>query len=272
MISLTSIITAIKGASLATKIGLGVGAVAVVAGGTAGTVAIINNANGTPETQQITSEFQNDDNSSSEQNNTQVGETGEPEDDEGKDDQSTNEVKPDNTTSTNNNSQTATPKPNNNASNQSSSNNSSTSKPSTPAQTQPSQPSQPAQPSQPSQPAQPSQPSQPTKKPDYNLNDRYVAGYYTYPFYIYDPNGLDLQQCTKVEEKSYFAVVKFSGGGELFKATWPKYLEYAQAKGYNTYECLGMGSSPSTWETVVSEGLALDEAKCAQYGLSCGRW
>ena len=42
MISFTSIITTIKGLSLATKVGLGVGAVAVVAGGTAGTVAIIN--------------------------------------------------------------------------------------------------------------------------------------------------------------------------------------------------------------------------------------
>ena len=42
MISFTSILTTIKGLSLATKVGLGVGAVAVVAGGAAGTVAIIN--------------------------------------------------------------------------------------------------------------------------------------------------------------------------------------------------------------------------------------
>lgn len=264
MISFTSIITAIKGASIATKIGLGVGATVIVAGGAVGTVIIVNNASHrTAEERQIVSEKQNEDKPSSEQNDTQNEDVGEPKDDTKSDGQATNDKRNDNA---NSNSQSASQKPTTNSSTSSKPNNtggSSTSKPSTPAPTQPTKPTQPSQPSQPTQPA---------KKPDYNLNDKYVAGYETYPLYTYDPNGPDLQQCTKVEEKSFFAVVKFSGGGELFRATWPKYLEYAKSKGYNTYECLGAGSAPTTWEAVVEAGLALDEAKCQQYGLSCGRW
>ena len=42
MINFTSILTTIKGMNLAVKIGIGASAVAVVAGGTAGTVTIIN--------------------------------------------------------------------------------------------------------------------------------------------------------------------------------------------------------------------------------------
>lgn len=264
MISFTSIITAIKGASIATKIGLGIGATAIVAGGAVGAVMIINNASHrTAEEQQIVSEKQDEGKLSSDQNDTQNEGTGASKDDTKSDDQATNDKRSDNA---NGNSQSASQKPTANSSTSSKPNNtgsSSSSKPSTPAPTQPTEPAQ---------PNQPSQPTQPTKKPDYNLNDRYVAGYETYPFYTYDPNGPDLQQCTKVEEKSFFAVVKFSGGGELFRATCPKYLEYAKSKGYNTYECLGMGSAPTTWEAVVEAGLALDEAKCQQYGLSCGRW
>lgn len=248
MISLTSIITAIRGASLATKIGLSVGAVAVVASGTAGTVAIINNASRTPETQQITSESQNDDNSSSEQNNTQVGETGEPEDDEEKDDQPTNEVKPNNTTSTNNNnSQTAIPKPNNNASNQSNSNNTPTSKPSTPA------PSQPTQPSKPSQPAQPSQPSQPTKKPDYNLNDNYTIAYCfaaiggsTSNFYAVNKNS---------ETATNSCVAKMISSAR-------NHSEYSNMSDDDIFAEIGGGGYSGQ----------LTEAECSKNGLSCGRW
>lgn len=194
MISLTSIITAIKGASIATKIGLSVGAVVVVVGGTVGTVMIINNTNKTPENQQIASEDQNDDNSPSEQNSTQNEDTGEPEDDKDKTDQNNqpvDESKP-NDTNINNGSQATTQKPNSNTSNQSTSNNYSASKPSN---------------STPAQPSQPSQPTQPAKKPDYNLNDKYVAGYYTYPIFTYDPNGPDLQKCKVVEEKAFLELV-----------------------------------------------------------------
>lgn len=253
MISLTSIITAIRGASLATKIGLGVGAVAVVASGTAGTVAIINNANRTPETQQITSELQNDDNSSSGQNNTQVGETGEPEDDEEKDDQPTNEDKPSNTISANNNSQTTTQKPSSNASNQSNSNNSSTSKPSTPTPTQPSQPSQPTQPSQPSQPAQPSQPSRPTKKPDYNLNENYVIAYCfaaiggsTSNFYAVNKNS---------ETATNSCVAKMISSAR-------NHSEYSNMSDDDIFAEIGGGGYSGQ----------LTEAECSKNGLSCGRW
>lgn len=61
MISFTSILTAVKGASLATKVGLSVGVVAIIAGGTAGTVAIINANKPYAETQ-IVAGNSNDDN------------------------------------------------------------------------------------------------------------------------------------------------------------------------------------------------------------------
>lgn len=259
MISFTSILTTIKGLSLAAKVGLSIGAVAVVAGGTAGTVAIIN-ANQPHEETQIVADNPNDDNSPSEQEDTQIGETGEAEDDNNKTEQTGEDNKP-----TANNSQTTTQKPNNSSVSNNQSNNSSSSKPSTST-------TQPSQPSQPSAPSQPSQPTQPTKKPDYNLNDRYVAGYYNYPFYTYDPNRPDLQQCTKVEEKSFFAVVRFSGSSaDLFGATISKATEYAKTKGYST-ECWGAGAGQMSWQDAINQGIALDEAKCAQYGLSCGRW
>lgn len=114
------------------------------------------------------------------------------------------------------------------------------------------------------------QPTQPAKKPDYNLNDRYVVDNRSYQFWTLDGNG----QCVVAEEKSFFGVAKFTGqGDDLWTATMGKqYMNYANSKGYNTMDCLGMGSAPTTWEAVVNAGLALDEAKCAQYGLSCGRW
>ncbi len=256
MISFTSIITAIKGASLAAKVGLGVGAVAVVAGGTAGTVVIIN-ANRPHEETQIVANNSNDDNSPSEQKDTQIGETGEAEDDNNESEQT------DDNKSTTNGSQITTQKPNSSSVSNNQSNNSSSSKLSTPT-------TQPSQPSQPSAPSQPSQPTQPTKKPDYNLNDKYMAGTKSYLFWILDENG----QCAVAEEKSFFGVAKFTGqGDDLWNATMGRqYMNYASSKGYNTMDCLGMGSAPITWEAVVSAGLALDEAKCAQYSLSCGRW
>ncbi len=128
---------------------------------------------------------------------------------------------------------------------------------------------QPSNPSQPNPTPQPSKPAEPSRRPDYNLNDKYVVGNYGYVFYIFNAST---QQCSVAEEKSFFAVVKFSGGNELFSATYPQYRAYAESKGYDLDHCGGMGSAPVTWEAVVEAGLALDEAKCAQYGLSCGRW
>lgn len=258
MISFTSIITAIKGASLAAKVGLGVGAVAVVAGGTAGTVAIIN-ANQPHKETQIVADNSNDDNSPSEQKDTQIGETGEAEDDNNKTEQTPNDNKP-----AANNLQTTTQKPNSSSASNNQSSNTSSSKPSTST-------TQPSQPSQPSAPSQPSQPTQPTKKPDYNLNDRYVVGSSTYAFYTYDDTT---SQCSLAEEKSFFGVAKFAGtSNDLWSGSHSsQYTAYAKSKGYDTTHCGGMGAAMMSWEEAVSQGIALDEAKCSQYGLSCGRW
>lgn len=261
MLSFTSIITAIKGASLATQISIGVGVAAVVVGGTVGTVAIISNTNNTPQTQQIASDNSVDDNSPSEPTNTQLDNAGQPQDNKNKAEQTANEQKP--SINVNNNSQTtqkpSTEKPATNNQNQPS-NNSSASKPNTST-------------TQLSQPSQPTQPAQPTKKPDYNLNDRYIAGYYEYPLYHYDPNGPDLQQCTQVGTKSIFGLAKFETGMDLFGITYQRYYNFVKANGYSV-ECggIGAGAGDTTWGDMVSLGIALDEAKCAQYGLSCGRW
>lgn len=258
MISFTSIIATIKGASLAAKLGLGVGAVAVVAGAAAGTVAIIN-ANQPHEETQIVASNPNDDNSPSEQEDTQIGETREAEDDNNKSEQAGEDNKP-----TADNSQTTTQKPNNSSTSNNQSSNASSSKTSTPT-------TQPSQPSQPSTPSQPSQPTQPTKKPDYNLNDKYVVGSSTYAFNTYDQNT---GECKLAEEKSFFGVAKFQGQySDLWTGShYSQYVAYAKSKGYDLDHCGGMGSAPMSWQDAISQGIALDEAKCAQYRLSCGRW
>ncbi len=258
MISFTSILATINGASLTAKGGLSVGVVAVVAGGTAGTVAIIN-ANKTHEETQIVADNSDDDNSPSEQKDTQIGEAGEPEDDNNKSEQAGEDNKP-----TTNNPQTTTQKPNNSSASNNQSNNSSSSKPSTPT-------TQPSQPSQPSAPTQPSQPTQSTKKSDYNLNDKYVVGSNTYAFYTYDDST---SQCSLAEEKSFFGIAKFAGtSNDLWSGSHSsQYATYAKSKGYDTAHCGGMGAAMMSWEEAVSQGIALDEAKCSQYGLNCGRW
>lgn len=262
MISLTSILAAVKGASLATKVGLSVGVVAIVAGGTAGTVAIIN-ANKAYEETQIVADSPNDDNSPSEQKDTQIGETGESKDGNNEGEQVVDNKKP---AATNNKPQATTQKPANSASSNNSqpTNGSSASKPSIPA-------AQPSQPIQPSTPSQPSQPTQPTRKPDYNLNDRYVVGSSTYAFYTYDDTT---SQCSLAEEKSFFGIAKFAGtSNDLWSGSHSsQYAAYAKSKGYDTAHCGGMGAAMMSWEEAISRGIALDEAKCAQYGLSCGRW
>lgn len=49
---------------------------------------------------------------------------------------------------------------------------------------------------------------------------------------------------------------------------------YAVSHNYAMWPWGGAGCQPTTWtwEGAVSSGLALDEAKCAAWGLSCGRW
>lgn len=108
----------------------------------------------------------------------------------------------------------------------------------------------------------------PTKKPDYNLNDKYVAGYVEYAL----NTKLDGDNCVVVNTKNFFGVTKFTGvGNDLYTATYPQYLAYMNERGY-IQECGGMGSAPMTWEDAIAQGIALDEAKCVKYGLSCGRW
>ena len=258
MVSFTSILTAVKGTSLATKVGLSVGVVAIVAGGTVGTIAIVN-ANKPHEETLIVASNPNDDNPSSEQEDTQIGETGESKDDNIKTEQTANATE---STASTDKSQATTQKPSNSTSDNQSNSASSTPKPSTST----------AQPPQPSQPSAPSQPAQPAKKPDYNLNDKYVAGYDTYDFYIFDKSKPELQQCVEVEHKTFFGITKFTGfSGDLMGVTIPQAIEYAKSKGYST-ECWGAGAAPITWQHAINMGIAHDEEKCAQYGLRCGRW
>ncbi len=244
MISFTSILTAIKSASLAAKVGLGVGAVAVVAGGAAGTVAIIN-ANKPHEETQIVANSPNDDNSPSEQKDTRIGETGESKDGNNEGEQVVDSKKP---AATNNKPQATTQKPANSASSNNSqpTNGSSASKPSIPA-------TQPSQPSQPSTPSQPSQPTQPAKKPDYNLNDNYIIAFCMAAI---SGNTANFQAVGKSSEAATNACVA--------KAV-------SSARSHSEYA--GM-SDDDIMAEILGGGYSgqLTEALCSQYGLSCGRW
>ena len=240
MISCTSILTTIKGASLATKIGLSIGAVAVVAGGAVGTIAIIN-VNKTHEETQIVAGSPNDDNSPSEQEDTQIGETGESEDDNNESEQTSNNNK-----STTGNTQVTAQKPNSSSASNNQSNNSSSSKPSTPT-------TQPSQPSQPSAPSQPSQPAQPTQKPDYNLNDNYIIAFC---MTVISGNTTNFQAVGKSSETATNACVAKAVSSAR------SHSEYAGMSDNDIMaEILGGGYSGQ-----------LTEALCSQYGLSCGRW
>lgn len=252
MINLTSVISAVRGASLAAKIGLGVGAVAVVTSGTVGAVVIINNVGKTPETQQVASGNQNDNDSSSEQSNTQVGETGEPEDEE-KDDQPADETEPSGNSTSNNSSQTTTKKPNSNTSNKPSPSKPSTSEPST-STTQPSTPAPtPAKPAQPSQPSQPSKPAQPAKKPDYNLNDNYMIAYC---FAAIGGNTSNFYAVGKTSESATSAcVAKMISNAR-------KHSKYSNMSDDDIFAEIGGGGYSGQ----------LTEAECSKNGLSCGRW
>ncbi len=177
MINFTSILTTIKGASLATKISLGVGAVAIVVSGTAVIVTLIN-AN-QPKEPEIVADNSNTDNSLPEQEDAEAEET---KTEDQKTEPTGNNQKP----ATNNSQATAKPSNNSPTSSNQSSSTSFSSKPSTST----------------TQPSQPSQPTQPTKKPDYNLNDRYVAGSSTYAFYTYDGGA---GQCSLAEKNRSLA-------------------------------------------------------------------
>lgn len=103
------------------------------------------------------------------------------------------------------------------------------------------------------------------------MNDRYVVGSSTYAFYTYDDTT---SQCSLAEEKSFFGIAKFAGtSSDLWSGSHSsQYAAYAKSKGYDTTHCGGMGAAIMSWQDAISQGIALDEAKCSQYGLSCGRW
>ncbi len=108
----------------------------------------------------------------------------------------------------------------------------------------------------------------PAKKPDYNLNDRYVAGYVEYVV----NSKLEGDECKAIDTVSFLGIAKYRNGySDLWDATRAQYDQYIKTHGYNL-ECGGLGFANMTWEEVVARGIALDEAKCASYGLSCGRW
>ena len=102
---------------------------------------------------------------------------------------------------------------------------------------------------------------------EYNLNDLYVAGNVTWALFQYED-----EQCIEVGQHTFFAVARFTGmSSDLDKAVMPQYQAYIAEHGYSN-QCGGMGAIPMTWDQAVARGIALDEAKCATYGLSCGRW
>ncbi len=269
MISFTSILTTIKGASLATKVGLGVGAVAIIAGGIAETVAIINASQPHEETQ-IVASSPNDDNSPSKQEDTQIGETGEAEDGNNKGEQVADDKKP--TTTTNSKPQTTTQKPSNNSISNNQPNNASlTPKPSAPVaqpsqptqpSTRPSQPTQPSKPSttpsQPQQPVQPVQPSEPEKKPNYNLNDNYAIALCGG---IVNGQDVSFQVIDKSPDTAMNSCV-----AKIYNEA-RKHSEYASMSDEElsnevlSNEVLSMGSAGP-----------LDEDMCTRNSLSCGRW
>lgn len=128
-----------------------------------------------------------------------------------------------------------------------------------------STPSAPSTPSTPSTPAVPETPqAPPTPSADYNLNDKYIYQYIAVPFYTDDT-------CTTVaEEKYFFGIERFAGYTPSCGAISSQVSEYAQRMGYVSGN--GCGAAPLTWESAVANGTAVDEAVCARFGLSCGRW
>lgn len=101
---------------------------------------------------------------------------------------------------------------------------------------------------------------------DYNLNDRYVIDNFGFP--MYEDDGT---YSNTIEVKYFIGIEKFDGSSCCgLPDAIPKAEQYAKAHGYVTGD--GVGCIPVTWGDVVSQGKALDESKCAQYGLDCGRW
>lgn len=256
MVNFNSILTTIKNLSLTTKVGLGVGIIAIVVGSVAGIVVVANNTSKTSEIPQNIVANSDDDNSPSEPAKAELEENGESKDDNKKTEQEASTTKP--ATNTNNVSQSATQKPSSNTStstNQSqSSNNSSAYSPST-STTPTVQPTLPTvRPSQPSQPStSTTQPTEPEKKPDYNLNDNYAIAFCGG---IISGQDVSFQVIDKSPDIAMNSCV-----AKIYNEA-RKHSEYAgMADEELSNEVLGMGSAGP-----------LDEDMCARNSLSCGRW
>lgn len=113
---------------------------------------------------------------------------------------------------------------------------------------------------------------QPVKKPDYNLNDKYLAGKKVEVYQDCEKEGWP-----EIGRYTFVTVVKYNGTIlDLLNAQSDQSTAYARKMGYpeGSWMCGGAGSieTAGTWEDAQANGVALDEAKCAEYGLSCGRW
>ena len=240
---MNTIITVISELSLKAKIISGVVAVALVGGGITAAVIIANNSTQNDKAVLVV-----------EENVDKVTEedTGNDSEDKTEDKQPEEKQEAPNA----NNDQTSAP----------------ASTPSTPSN--PSPPSDPSTPSTPSAPSAPSAPSTPavpetpqappTPRADYNLNDKYIYQYIAVPFYTDDT------YTTVAEEKYFFGIERFAGYTPSCGTISSQVFEYAQKMGYVSGQ--GCGAAPLTWESAVANGTAVDEAVCARFGLSCGRW
>ena len=144
---------------------------------------------------------------------------------------------------------------------------------------------------------------------DYNLNDRYVFATSTFSFFALsegvtdvcaaagaDPDMYDyiVANFPIVETRTFYYVDRFVEGtyGLALEDCLPVHSyslmdqvkQYASSKGLGWmwndrgarlgYGCPGYKGCAFdwTWQKIIDDGYALDEAKCATWGLSCGRW
>ena len=242
MLNLAPLLTAIKSASLAAKIGICVGSATIVAGGATGTIMLINHTtNNVPEEQQIVSDNSDDEpRIDSETIEPEKSEDNDDDDDDKKHEQTSDDKKD----STNTHSQD-TQKSNKTDSSQSS---------------------------------QPSKPTEPVKKPDYNLNDKYYIhvgvnhGFYNKCWQTigdyndtWDLNGKEFKEWN---DKVYTSEcrgqnVSFEIWGighnsaqardDMFNRLYKQYPHYHFYGGYG-------------------QNQELSETNCKKYSLSCGRW
>ena len=144
---------------------------------------------------------------------------------------------------------------------------------------------------------------------DYNLNDQYVIVTAKFSFFALSEGVTNVCETTRsdpdmydyivanfpiVETKTLYAVSRFVEGSyglgledclpTQTTAILDRAEQYASSKGLgwmwnDRYARLGYGcpgykgcTIEWTWQKIIDDGYALDEEKCATWGLSCGRW